>query len=392
VDIDRDRLEARMLQYFDPAVSHEEMARICPTAMRDRKRFSARRIRETLQRRGFLPDHIVRYAYRPFDVRWLYWEPETKLLDEKRSEYFPHVRSDNPWLEVRQKLAKEGFDRGYVTTLLADNFGNGLSSFFPPFLLRHTGDRLFEPGATVGEPNLSPLSLALVAQLDVEPIALFHHVVSVLHAPAYRKENASALRQDWPRIPLPATRESLVASAELGRQVAALLHTEQEVPGVTHGTIRQDLRPLAVFSLAGGSTLNEAQDLVVTAGWGHEGRGGITMPGRGKAHQRGYAPDEAQAFAAAAHDGLELLGRRTWDIYLNGNAFWRNVPDQVWAYTLGGYQVLKKWLSYRDLSQLGRRLKLDEARYFSAISRRIAALLLLGPELDRNYQTIRSDP
>ena len=25
---------------------------------------------------------FVRYAYRPFDTRWLYWEAETKLLDE----------------------------------------------------------------------------------------------------------------------------------------------------------------------------------------------------------------------------------------------------------------------------------------------------------------------
>ena len=31
--------------------------------------------------------------YRPFDTRWLYWEPETKLLDEKRSEYFSACRN-----------------------------------------------------------------------------------------------------------------------------------------------------------------------------------------------------------------------------------------------------------------------------------------------------------
>lgn len=27
--------------------------------------------------------NIIRHLYRPFDVRWLYWEPETKLIDEK---------------------------------------------------------------------------------------------------------------------------------------------------------------------------------------------------------------------------------------------------------------------------------------------------------------------
>ena len=47
-------------------------------------------------------------------------------------------------------------------------------------------------------------------------------------------------------------------------------------------------------------------------------------------------------------DALPVLGHRTFDVYLNGNAFWRNVPAAVWNYRLGRYQVLKKWLSYRE--------------------------------------------
>ncbi len=64
------------------------------------------------------------------------------------------------------------------------------------------------------------------------------------------------------------------------------------------------------------------------------------------------------------------------------------VPTNVWEYTLGGYQVLKKWLSYREEPLLGRPLYEDEARYFSQIVRRIAAILLLGPALDSNYHAI----
>jgi predicted helicase len=41
--------------------------------------------------------------------------------------------------------------------------------------------------------------------------ALFHHAVAAMHSPAYREENAGALRQDWPRVPLPATRDGLEA-------------------------------------------------------------------------------------------------------------------------------------------------------------------------------------
>jgi hypothetical protein len=53
---------------------------------------------------------------------------------------------------------------------------------------------------------------------------------------------------------------------------------------------------------------------------------------------------------------LVLLGATTFDIYLNDVAYWRNVPANVWRYTIGGYQVIKKWLSYRERALLGRDL------------------------------------
>ena len=55
-------------------------------------RFDARSVRDILLKRGGPEETgFVRYAYRPFDTRWLYWEAETKLLDEKRADYRPHV-------------------------------------------------------------------------------------------------------------------------------------------------------------------------------------------------------------------------------------------------------------------------------------------------------------
>jgi Type ISP C-terminal specificity domain len=53
----------------------------------------------------------------------------------------------------------------------------------------------------------------------------------------------------------------------------------------------------------------------------------------------------------------------TLDVYLNTDAWWSNVPEKVWAYALGGYQVIKKWLSYREQSVLGRALTPDEVAY-----------------------------
>jgi hypothetical protein len=138
-----------------------------------------------------------------------------------------------------------------------------------------------------------------------------------------------------------------------------------------------------------------AGDLAVTAGWGHKGKEGVTMPGKGKTLERAYAEDEAKAIEAeAAARGLSaeeaqlLLGETTCDVYLNGTAYWRNIPMNVWEYYIGGYQVVKKWLSYREEGGLGRALKPEEAREVMNMARRIAAILLMQPKLDENYRTV----
>jgi len=87
---------------------------------------------------------------------------------------------------------------------------------------------------------------------------------------------------------------------------------------------------------------------------------------------------------------LAHLGERTCDVYLNDMAYWKNIPARVWDYTIGGYQVIKKWLSYRELELLSRPLSPDEAREVMNMARRIAAIVLLEPALDANYQSVKS--
>ena len=77
-----------------------------------------------------------------------------------------------------------------------------------------------------------------------------------------------------------------------------------------------------------------------------------------------------------------------YDIYLNDDACWRNVPEAVWDYTIGGYQVIKKWLSYREKPLLGRGLTSEEVRYVTEMARRITALIALQKALDDNYRTV----
>jgi len=293
----------------------------------------------------------------------------------------------------------ERFDRGYFVRALADNFGNGLSNYFPLYTCAISQKSLFDTAdSNEPKPNLSDDAKRYLATMEASETDLFYSALALLHAPTYRKENAGALRQDWPRVPLPADRDMLLASAALGRQVTALLDTEQAVPGVTTGTIRPELLHIGLITRLGGGQLHpDAGDLAVTAGWGHGGQGGVTMPGKGRLIARDYTADERTAITSPlpqAGEGLEVgaicLGADTRDVYLNGVAYWANVPARVWEYTIGGYQVMKKWLSYREQPMLGRPLTPEEARDVTGMARRIAALLLLTPALDANYQAVKA--
>jgi len=225
------------------------------------------------------------------------------------------------------------------------------------------------------------------------------HALAIGYAPAYLTEHADGHRQDWPRIPLPAEASVLSASAALGRQVAALLDTESLVPGVTSGALRPELRHVASIASATGKQLDpDVGDLAVTAGWGHASRGSVTMPGRGRLVERSYTPEEESAIrqgaAALGLDPAEAfarLGETTVDVFLNDDALWRNVPTNVWRFTIGGYQVIKKWLSYREADLLGRPLTDAEAKEVRDMVRRLAALRLLEPALDENYRRVSAE-
>jgi hypothetical protein len=396
VSFDKQALESRMKIYFDAEVTNEEVRQQLPGLMDNTARFQAKQVRDYLCKRGFQPQNIIRFCYRPMDVRWIYWESETKLLDEKRSEYKPHVFKGNLWIEARQRQVLHDWSRGYCTSVLADSFGNGRSSFFP-LLLRQDVEEGMLREFTSDKPkaNITDAAKEFLAGLRLgnKPEELFYHTLAILHSPEYRVENSGALRQDWPRVPLPKSREALLASAELGRQVTALLDTETPVEGVTKGKPRPELKAIAELSCPNKS------DLKITAGWGHAGQNGVTMPGKGKLETRPFTTEEvgqASSLSSSSQPDRQdacptkLLGPATHDIFLNEAACWTNIPAPVWDCTIGGYQVIKKWLSYREFALLGRSLTPDEAREVTHMARRIAALILLQPELDRNYQAVKA--
>ena len=374
VDIDLDRLRVRIYDFFDTALSHEEIARRYPNVMKTTARFDAPAVRETLLARGE-PDGggFIRYAYRPFDMRWLYWEAETKLLDEKRADYKPHVFKGNMWLVTQQKPRRDWSSPQVIAHIGCLDLMDRSATCIPA---RVRDESIGSD--SVCRPNLSGKAQHWLERLDSSVEDLFHHVLAVLHDPAYREANAGALRMEWPRIPLPGwpdgeaegAAEALARSAARGRDLALLLDPDIPVPGVTEPPFRTEIAAIAVPATTDGRNMT-GEDFALAGGWGHFGAADAVMPGQGRILERAYTPDEHDTLG----DALPTLGTTTFDIFLNARAFWRNVPAAVWNYKLGGYQVLKKWLSYRERSILDRPLSPEEVQHFADTARRIAAIL-----------------
>jgi hypothetical protein len=385
VEINAAELSARIQKYLDPSFDWAIFREMRTGLSRESAAFDPEKTRRRAQEsESFDASRIHMYVYRPYDARWCYYSKVPNVWKRHRPDLWYQYEHGNAFLLSRaaQVASPEGVPFLFTTTLLARDCMRGHACAIPLSLrggcgvlgehalpgIEHDADKIIA--------NLSPAARAYLASLGLPnpdtnqatAELIWYHALAIGYSPLYLTKNADGIRQDWPRIPLPKEKDLLRASAAIGRQVATLLDTEAPAPGVTNGKIRDDLKTIAVFQrLDGKPAKPESGDLDLTAGWGHGGKGGVTMPGKGKLNRR--------------DDGA-------YDVFLNAVSCWRNVPEAVWEYTIGGYQVIKKWLSYREKPLLGRGLTSDEVRYVTEMARRLAALIALQTSLDDNYRKV----
>ena len=420
MSVDRQPLEIRLKAYFDATTADSEVAVLHPSLMMTGNRIvgpAARR--KLLAEHEFDPKIIVRYPFKVFDLRWAYLANIRPLFSEPSPHLLAQRFSGNAFFISRDTADKvpEGPPFFFSRVVCDYDSISGHARHFPVLLRNGSrlekeaeatlfaalGDKpaIDEPVANLSAPSRQYLAAIRVRGSDVgtETASLiWMHALAIGYSPAYLNENADGIRRDWPRIPLPDSRKLLEASAALGEQIASLLDTEARVPGATSGTVSPVFRRLCVPSKTRGGQLDpNTEDFAVNAGWGHTGKEGVTMPGKGKYIERSYDENESKAIdaeakarAISAMDVRKLLGETTCDVYLNGAAYWRNIPLNVWEYYIGGYQVIKKWLSYREDKILGRALKPEEVREVTNMARRIAAIILLQPILDENYRKVKA--
>ena len=374
IDEDRSVLTTRLTAYLDPQRDFEGVKDLIGGLGARHARFDPRACRDTaLRHTAFNDTAIVRYVRRVFDTQWAYVTDRRPIWNEPRPQLI-HLLPDASgfFISRPQGVAQpEGFISAWSPTLVDNDALRG-HAYLSPVVDNLSGS---------SRPNLSDALLAWAATLGLRPEAetarlAWHHALAVTYSQAYLAEHAPGIRQGWPRVPLPDDADLLRRSAALGSRIAALLNADLPVDGVTSGNVLPQIATIGIPT-----TRRELDRDWRIVGWGYTGREGVTMPGRGEATVRAYGPDEAATAMATS-----MLGERTLDIAMNGASYWRNIPESVWEVHIGGYQVLKKWLSYRDVSITGRSISADEVAHFQSVARRIAAILLMGPELDANFR------
>lgn len=263
-----------------------------------------------------------RFLYRPFDHRILFYADY--VVERPRQRIMRHMEAPGNRGLIVPRQHKEDFG-ALVTDGLAGHKAVSAYdvNYFFPLHLRSEGllDRV---------PNVNRDLLRQLGRLygeEPSPELLFEYVYAALYSPDYRRRYADLLRGDFARVPFPRERERFLDLATLGGELIKV-----------HLLDPSRLRSSPVRFLSAGS-----------------GR-----LGRTKRVLRAYRPDERR-------------------VYVNeeGQCF-DNLSPEVWAYRIGGYQVLDRWLQDRA----GRRLGLEEIEAFRKIAAAIQRTLEVQARID----------
>jgi hypothetical protein len=302
IDADPKELRMRIAEFRGPHAADDGF-RIA-WGLRDTGSWRLAAARREARDDSLWQERFRRILYRPFDWRTVFYAGY--LIERPRERLMRHLLAAPNLGLIVPRQCKEEPGALVTDAIIAHKAVSAydINTLFPLYLYPEEG-RLDGSGRTanVGREVLARLAARLGEEPSPELVLQF--VYAVLYSPAYRSRYADLLRTDFPRIPLPRSREAFLSLAGLGA-VLVDLHL-----------LRSDrlARPAVRF----------------------EGPGGARP-----AIRRDYRPAERQVV-------INPQGQR-----------FAGIDADVWYYRIGGYQVLDHWLAGRA----HRALKLEEIEHF----------------------------
>ena len=257
-------------------------------------------------------------------------------MDYPRRELKEHVlNKTNICLCVSRQQATIGFNHAFISDAPANdcfvsNISREANSVFPLWLYPSEKQDLLDNTPTEIHANFSPEFLQDVKSKlgKVSPEAMFAYIYAVLYSPAYRARYAEFLKRDFPRVPLTADRKRFDALAALG-QALIDLHV-----------MRAHAKAVCTYPVAGNNRVDKVE----------------------------YRQD---AESSTAPDNGRL--------HINKEQYFADVPEAVWNYHIGGYQVAHKWLKDRK----GRLLTFDDLQHYQHVLAALAETIRLQTEIDK---------
>jgi predicted helicase len=293
---------------------------------------------------GLSKSQIFPIMYRPFDQRFTYYTGNSRGFHcMPRSEVMNHIiKGKNLALATLRRPRNEIVDNFFVSDQITDkciisSLDN--ASIFPLYLYPTNTPTLFDstPTNAPGErkPNLSPEFITQFSQkLDLEfisdgkgdktktfgPEDIFNYIYAIFHAPIYRQRYAEFLKIDFPRVPLTAN---------------AALFWELVIKGdklVKYHLMKETGTEISTYPIPGSDMVEQVKY--------HEN------------HQQ---------------------------IWINAEQYFDQVPQQIWNFYIGGYQVCQKWLKDRK----GRQLNFDDINHYQNIISIISETIKIMENIDQ---------
>jgi hypothetical protein len=164
--------------------------------------------------------------------------------------------------------------------------------------------------------------------MGTSPEGVFNYAYAVFHSPGYRSSYAEFLKIDFPRLPLTTSLELFRELARLGGELVTLHLVE--APAQQALSVRYDKAARAWHS-----EVAKGQGLPATLSF--------KGPEDPVVEKVGWSDDTVWIDADKPPKGKT----RTSHAEVTGTVGFRGVPEAVWNFHIGGYQVCQKWLKDR---------------------------------------------